>query len=479
MPQRNLHVILLAAFVSLFCYVAHRRARTAMMVGDALQMIDTYYVDPVDGDQLLTAAMNGMTATLDEHSEFIPREDYESFQDNINQEFAGIGIFVEQQQRGEPVRVVTPLVDSPALLAGVMPGDLIVRIDGVDVSSLELQEVSARLKGQVGTTVRLLLHRGEDEVQISVRRGRIELESVIGDYRADDNRWVYRLRDDPTIAYVRLTSFGEKTVSELQQVLVDLDNDFSALVLDLRGNGGGLLHAAVDVCNMFLNSGTIVSTRTRGGKIEDRFSADPGTLVDLGKPLGVLIDGNSASASEIVAACLQDNGRAAIVGTRSYGKGTVQNILPLQYGRSALRLTVARYYRPNGADIHRHKDATDDDAWGVRPDDGLEVVLNEAELEKLARRWREACYPSLASIRPVADRSAGEQPAAEPEQTGAPEQPGEATPELGDPAPDRGAAPIAPPHGDPSGLLLDPQLRRAVEHLREQCSRGQAVAVAA
>lgn len=478
MPPRNLNVIILAASLSLFCYFAHRRAKTAMMVGDALQLIDTYYVDPVDEDQLLIAAMDGMTATLDEHSEYIPQEDYESFQDSINQEFAGIGIFVEQPEPGKPVRVVTPLVGSPALAAGMLPGDRIVRVDGEDVSAMDLHDVSARLKGQVGTIVRLTVLRSDQEIAMSVRRGRIELESVIGDYRDAENRWVYRLLDDPSIAYVRLTSFGEKTVDELEQVLVQLDNEFSGLVLDLRGNGGGLLHAAVDVSNMFLNSGRIVSTRTRGGDIEDRFDAEPGTLVNTDKPLAILLDGNSASASEIVAACLQDHDRAVVVGTRSYGKGTVQNILPLQYGRSALRLTVARYYRPNGMNIHRAKDASEEEQWGVRPNDTMEVELDDASLEKLAKRWREASYPSLATVGPSSgDGGTG------------PSDDGPATDSLSDPS----ASPDAvegertdvgktdQPEGVDaveSGLSIDPQLRRAVEYLRETIAK-QAGATAA
>ena len=510
MPPRNLNIIVIAVFVSGLCYFAHRRTKTAMMVGDALELIDAYYVDAVDKDQLLISAMNGMTSTLDDHSEYIPQEDYESFQDNINQEFAGIGIFVEQPEAGKPVRVVTPLVGSPALEAGMLPGDEIVRVDGEDVSAMALQDVSARLKGQIGTKVQLVVQRGDDDLDITVRRGRIELESVIGDYRDQDNRWVYRLRDDPSIAYVRLTSFGEKTVRELEQVLVDLDNDFSGLVLDLRGNGGGLLHAAVDVSNMFMNTGKIVSTRTRGGKIEDRFSAEPGTLVSTNKPIAILIDGNSASASEIVAASLQDNQRAAIVGTRSYGKGTVQNILPLQYGRSALRLTVARYYRPNGKNIHRGKEASEDDEWGVRPDEGLEVELDADTLDQLAQRWREASYPSLANIESRTqsknpdesnrDKNDDSATASDPAVNATPESTeANITPEANN-APETSTAPetsaaetsqrneledelendlsdssgsensdeVTPDPGAPgASLLIDPQLRRAVEYLRE------------
>ena len=487
MPPRNLNIVIVTAFVSVLCYFANQRAKTAMIVGNALDLIDAYYVDPVDKEQLLISAMDGMTATLDQHSEYIPQQDYESFQDTLNQEFAGIGIFVEQPEPQTPVRVITPLVGSPALKAGILPGDLIVAVNGQDVSSEELREVSNKLKGPVGTEVDLAIKRADETVSIRVQRGRIEIESVIGDYRDKDNHWVYRLRDEPSIAYVRLTRFGEKTVGELEQVLQTLDNDFSGLVLDLRGNGGGLLHAAAEVSDMFINSGKIVSTRIRGGEIEDRFDATAGTLVNTNKPLAILIDTDSASASEIVAACLQDNQRAKIVGTRSYGKGTVQNILPLQYGRSALRLTVARYYRPNGKNIHRGKEATEDDEWGVKPDEGLDVELDEETVIDLAKRWREASYPSLANessegtkdpatqnppTEATGVKSSDSKPTDTNKQPTTDDEPdvneGSAKSESDDSSKTPDAASTDP--DQKTGLELDPQLRRAVEYLKQQSS---------
>ncbi len=262
---------------------------------------------------------------------------------------------------------------------------------------------------------------------MTIPRKTIALESVIGDHRSEDNKWVYRLESDPDIAYIRLTSFGEKTVRELQQVLTNLNNEFEALVLDLRGNSGGLLYAARDVSDMFIDKGRIVSTKTRGGVLEEVYDAQPGTLVAPNKLLTVLIDGGSASASEIVAACLQDSKRAVVVGTRSYGKGTVQNILPLQYGRSALRLTVARYYRPSDKNIHRSKDDTEEDEWGVKPDEGFQVTVDDETLIKLGNRWREASYPLLSAPK-TSDPDATE---------------------------------------TPTSLTVDPQLKRAVDHLRE------------
>lgn len=398
MPPRNFNLILFAVVTSILCHITYRNARTASIVGEAIDLVEQHYVDPVERDQLLTAAMRGIVNSLDEHSSFFAVDAYSSFQDSMHQEFAGIGIYVDQPDPSEPVRVVTPLVGSPALEAGLLPNDLIVSVDGMDVSSMELPLVSARLKGTPGTSVSLGVLRGEETVSMTVQRATIELESIVGDHRDADNRWVYRLDSDPSVAYIRVKSFGEKTVHELEAVLKELDNDFAALVLDLRGNGGGLLYAARDVCDMFLSSGQIVSTRVRDGTIEESYAATPGTVVNLAKPMAVLIDRDSASASEIVAACLQDNRRATVVGTRSYGKGTVQEIIPLQYGRSALRLTVARYYRPNNKNIHRAADATEQDEWGVTPDPGFVIPMDDEALIQLAIRWREASFPMLAGI---------------------------------------------------------------------------------
>ncbi|QDT13763.1 S41 family peptidase [Planctomycetes bacterium K23_9] len=449
MLPRNLNAILIAMCVAVLCYATHRRTRTAMMVGDALELINQNYVDPVEVDDLLTAAMNGMTDALDENSSFIPGDQYESFQNSINQEFAGIGIFVEQPDKEKPVRVITPLVGSPALKAGILPNDRIISVDDVDVSTMELRAVSDRLKGPVGTTVKVGLMRENDEtLLVNVSRATIELESVIGDHRDKDNHWVYRLKSDPQTAYVRLTSFGEKTVNELQRVLGALDNDFNALILDVRGNSGGLLYAARDISDMFLDEGKIVSTRIRGNVIEDVYEAQLGTLVDPGKPMVVLIDGGSASASEIVAASLQDHQRASIVGTRSYGKGTVQNILPLQFGRSALRLTVARYFRPSDKNIHRKADATEEDEWGVTPDDGLVVPVDDETLVEMIRRREQASYPLLAD-KLFTDQSS--------EENGG---------ETGEGAEDS-AKPVIAKSSEQSSVDFDPQLRQAVEHLKQ------------
>jgi len=400
MLARNLNVILIALTVSILCYATAARAKKAILVGEAINLIDRFYVDPVDDADLVEAAMTGLTSQLDEHSEFIPPRMYGAFQDVIEQEFAGIGILVEQPDPTKPVRVITPLVGSPALAAGLLPGDEILNVDGKDVSSMVIGDVSNLLRGPVGTSVTITLGRKSDtddqqRVDISLSRKTIELESVVGDHRDAQNNWVFQLTDHPEIAYLRLTSFGEKTVREFRQVVKSLPTECRSMIVDVRANAGGLLNAAVDICDEFLESGRIVTIKRRGGEIDSMYDASSGMLVNSEMQIVILIDGNSASASEILAACLQDHDRAKIVGSRSFGKGTVQNVLSLDYGRSALKLTTARYYRPNGHNIHRLKDATPEDEWGVMPDEGLDVAIDDETYTKLFQRWQKSSFPVL------------------------------------------------------------------------------------
>lgn len=397
MPPRNLHIIIVACLIATICFSTAQRVRKAVVIGDAIELIERYYVDPVESAALVEAAMTGMTSELDQHSEFIPADLYSAFNDMLHQEFAGVGILVEQPEADQPVRVITPLVGSPALTAGVMPGDEILKVAGQDVSRLPIREVSNRLRGPAGSEVVITVRREVEGVpqerEIRLRRETISLESVVGAYRGEDNQWQFRLREHPQVAYIRITSFGDKTAGELRQVLTDLDNDFEALILDVRANAGGLLLSAVEVCDDFLEGGRIVTIKKRGGEVDNEFDATPGTLVDPQIPMTVLIDGNSASASEIVAACLQDHGRATIVGSRSFGKGTVQNLLPLEFGRSALKLTTARYYRPNGRNIHRIDNAPEEEEWGVVPDQGFDVRISEEGYRKLVQHWQQVSYP--------------------------------------------------------------------------------------
>lgn len=463
MPLRNYHILMLVVVVSVLCHITARRTHSALIVGDAIDKIEKYYVDPVDHRQLLESAMTGLQTQLDQHSQFIPPERFEEFEQSLAQEFAGIGVLVEQPEPETPVRVITPLVGSPALRAGLLPGDRILKVDQRDVSSSTLREVSEQLGGPIGTEVEIEILRDDSEhVTLRVTREQIPLDSVLGDYRDDNSQWVYRVRNHPRIAMIRCTSFGEKTAAEMKRGLNGLDNDFDALILDLRGNPGGLLNAAVAVCDMFIESGEIVSTRGRDrSQKASSEQATAGTLVDPQIPMAVLIDGNSASASEIVASCLQDHHRAVVVGARSYGKGTVQNVLMMEYGRSAFKLTTARYYRPSGENIHRTEDATDEDTWGVTPDPELAVELTDDDRRAINKRWRRATYPvwddreitwlAAAGEAEVEKTEVGEAEVAEPQS--------EAAQDGGDGGDEQDLSPDDP--------MLDPQLRRAMEYLQQ------------
>ncbi|XZE53293.1 S41 family peptidase [Planctomycetaceae bacterium SH139] len=438
MPPRNLYAIIVIAIFSLLCHAKAQRTRDGALVGDAIALIDFFYVDEVPKRNLLEAAMSGLTSELDPYTQFIPPSAYDAFQDSIQQEFAGIGILIEQPVAGEPVRVITPLVGSPAIKAGFRPRDQIVAVNDIDTAAATMDQVRDLLRGPVGSSARVLVRRADrqiqratdsaereaaeptpepeavkldeteyEELELVVQRANIQLESVIGDHRDADNHWVFRLADDPDIAYVRLTGFGERTTRELKQALLELDGQFEGLILDLRGNSGGLLISAVEVCDLFIERGRIVSTRGRGilnddekeaaSITESAYNATAGVTISPRIPMAVLIDGDSASASEIVAACLKDHNRAKVIGERSFGKGSVQNVFALESGRSALKLTTARYYRPNGQNIHRGKDDPPEAAWGVKPSPGFEVILDDTARRRAIRRWELATYPSMAA----------------------------------------------------------------------------------
>jgi len=287
--------------------------------------------------------------------------------------------------------VVNPLFDTPASRAGVRAGDVILAIDGKDTATMSYRDAVQLIRGLPGEPVRLtLLHVGEEKpVDLVIQRAIIPIESVLGDARRADGDWSFQLQSDPRIMYVRVINFGENTVDELKQAL--RGKSMRALILDLRDNAGGLLDAAVGTCEMFLDGGTIVTIRGRDGEVRRTYEADGEPLLPKDVPLVVLVNHFSASASEIVAACLQDHGRAKIAGQRTWGKGTVQNVIPLEAGRAALKLTTASYWRPSGKNIHRLKDAPEEAEWGVRPDPGLEVKLTEeqADAVRQARRRRD------------------------------------------------------------------------------------------
>jgi carboxyl-terminal processing protease len=321
---------------------------------EVFQRIKTAYVEPVEDSVLLEDALRGMITGLDPHSAYLEPKEFESLQQNTSGEFGGLGIEVGLEDGF--VRVITPIDDTPAQRAGVKAGDLITKLDDQPVQGLSLNEAVELMRGKPGSKVVLTIVREGEErpLEIEVIRDIIQVASVRS-----------RLLDEH-YAYVRVSQFqvdsGKEVNKHLERLLED---DIKGVVLDLRNNPGGVLQAAVDIGNVFLKEGLIVYTKGRLAESEQRFSATSATLVpDL--PMIVLINGGSASASEIVAGALQDQQRAVVMGQPSFGKGSVQTILPLTQER-ALKLTTARYYTPNGRSIQ---------AQGIKPD----IYVEDAEL---------------------------------------------------------------------------------------------------
>ena len=419
MPVRNLLTLFLAALLSLMCHVKADRNRYATTVSEAMDLITFNYLEDVGYRDLYENAMRGMAEGLDPYSSYISPADYQRFQEELDQEFGGIGILVEFNRETNRLLVMSPLFDTPAARAGVRAGDVILAIDGRDTSGISFREAIELIRGKPGEPVRLtILHPGEQSpIDVEMLRAIIPIESVLGDGRRTDGGWDFQLQDDPRITYIRLINFGENTVTELSEVLQGRQTE--ALILDLRDNAGGLLDAAVGTCNLFLDEGTIVTIRGRDGEVQRTFEADGSPLLPSDLPVVVLVNHFSASASEIVAACLQDHKRAKIIGQRSWGKGTVQNVIQIEAGRAALKLTTASYWRPSGKNIHRLKEATDEDEWGVRPDPGFEVILTDEQADGIRQRRRDKDIGATSKPAPAAaqnkDASKPAEPAGDPQ----------------------------------------------------------------
>ena len=328
------------------------------LFGDVFERVRSDYVEEPDDQELIEAAITGMLTAMDPHSGYLNAKTFREMQVQTRGEFGGLGIEVTME--GGLVKVVSPIDDTPAFRAGVEPGDLITHLDGDPVLGLSLSEAVEKMRGLVGTDLRLTLRRkGHEPFDVTITRAVIKITSV-------------RSRLEKDVGYLRITSFNEQTEGGVKKAMENfhqaLGDKLKGVVLDLRNNPGGLLDQAVAVSNAFLDKGEIVSTRSR--KLEDtqRFNARPGDLAE-GLPMVVLVNGGSASASEIVAGALQDHQRAIVLGTKSFGKGSVQTIIPLA-GYGAMRLTTARYYTPSGRSIQ---------AVGIEPD--IDVV--QARIEDL------------------------------------------------------------------------------------------------
>lgn len=362
------------------------RYEALQLLVDSLEEIDRNYVTPVDRRRLVEAAIRGMVRELDANSKYVPPEQVRDFRSDIESEFGGIGVQIGLQNN--QLVVTAPLLGTPAHRAGVLAGDILLEINGQPTAGLSINEAIDRLKGEVDTEVAIKFRRPHDQSEptVKLKRELIKVATVLGDRRHGPDEWDFIYDQSRKIAYLRITTFGRNTAEELQAVLENLSAaGVQGVVLDLRFNPGGLLSEAIEVCDMFIDSGRIVSTQGRNSKPKYWEAKKDGAFTQF--RLAVLVNRYSASAAEIVAACLQDHGRAAIVGERTWGKGSVQSIIDLEGGRSALKLTTSTYFRPSGKNIHRHEGDDEDQEWGVLPNHGLEVKLTEDDLQTLSK-WR-------------------------------------------------------------------------------------------
>ncbi len=395
MPRRNFYVLLGMTLFSLACYQqagAHRSryGRMFQTFVDMMDQIDSNYVEPVDRRELFENALSGMTRGLDEHSGYIAPGAYTDLQEDLGKAFGGIGVQVSLDEETKQLTVMSPVVGTPAYVAGIVAGDRITQINGESTDGFTVQDAIARIRGKPGQEIELTIMR-EKETQarkFKLVRAEIRVDTVLGDTHERSGSWSYLLQGEPGIAYVRITAFSEQTGKELKRALAWLEErSFKGLILDLRNNPGGLLRQAVDMADLFVDDGVIVTTRGRNGEVIEKHEASrSGT--HRGFPMVVLVNKYSASASEIVAACLQDHRRAIVVGRAHLGQGERAEHHPARRGPSALKLTMATYWRPNEKNIHRHKDAKETDDWGVRPDPGYEVILETEEFQKMVANRR-------------------------------------------------------------------------------------------
>jgi carboxyl-terminal processing protease len=353
------------------------------VLADSFEQVERNYVKEIDRRKLVEAALKGMLEELDPYSNYISPEDLARFNQQVEQEFGGIGIQVTIDPSTRRLTVTSPLPGTPAYKAGVRAGDTIMEINGKTTEKMTIDDAVKIRKGKPGDEVSLgVLHAGGSMVeQLKMERAIIHVPTVQGDTYKSDDTWNFMLDPEKKIGYVRLSAFSRNTARELKEALNDLTSQgMKGLILDLRYNPGGLLNIAIEIADMFLEEGKIVSTKGRNTEERVAYARKPGTYS--GFPIAVLVNRYSASASEIVSAALQDHKRAVVVGERTWGKGSVQNVIELESGKSALKLTTASYHRPSGKNIHRFPDYKESDVWGVMPDDGYEVKFDSRDMQQ-------------------------------------------------------------------------------------------------
>jgi len=366
----------------------------ARTLADVLERVKHDYVNPVDDHQLLQAAIRGMVSSLDPYSAYLDVDEYDEIKISSSGEYSGVGIEVSMED--DEVVVVSPFEGSPAATAGIRPGDVIATIDGIPVNTTTLSDTIGRMRGKEGTTVKIgILREGMSEpLQFTLQRSRVELHSVRSELL------------EPGMGYVRISQFSETTADDLNAALKELRKSnggvLKGLVLDLRNNPGGVLEAAVSVSDTFLDRGVIVTAKGRTPESKFEMDATPGDALN-GAPIVVLINGGSASAAEIVAGALKDNHRAKLMGRTSFGKGSVQTVIPLS-GDRAIKLTTSLYYTPSGVSINHRGIAPDIELErdpkppGVPPAADAPLLQRDAEVKRAVQELKTPTVGGAGSV---------------------------------------------------------------------------------
>jgi len=393
----NLAWLLIVPALTAFGFIVHATApppdkeyELVRTIVDVLAEVDKNYVRELSPDEkrkLVEEMINGGLDRLDEYSRYFNEEELRAFDTQTEGQFGGIGVTLGRDPRTQYLRVESPLPGTPAYDAGILAGDLILKVDDKPTDRLRTEEVRAIIKGKPGTKLKLTTAREGDTApkDIELTRATIVIHAVKGLRRnaADPAQWDWLLDDGSKIALIRLVTFSEKSDKEVKDAVEKAESQGAkGIILDLRENPGGLLSQAATVADLFLNEGTIVSTADKRGDTNKAprrtlSARADGTIFEpaANRPMVVLVNRNSASSAEILAAALQDHKRAIVVGERSYGKGSVQKIFPLNNNRAAVKLTTEVWLTPNGKNIHRWPDSKETDEWGVKPDAGGEVLL--------------------------------------------------------------------------------------------------------
>ena len=381
MPSRNLFTIIVSLFICYACYSVAVKNRDAATLAEAIDIVEREALYQKSRPELFTAAMKGMMSELDVHSTYLSGDVFRNFDEEIEGEFGGVGVYFENVP-ADGMYVLAVMPGHPADQAGLKAGDLIVSVDGEPTVNRDRSEIAGLMRGLVGESVKVEFKRDGELKTAEITRAIIPLTSVQGYQRNLDGSWDFSLPQHPEIAYIRIKQFADPTTDELKEAFDKLDDDVEAIIFDLRNNPGGLLNCATDICDMLLEKElTIVSTRGRGKKIISEIKSLDDPTIDPRVKIVVLLNRNSASASEIMAGCLQDHGRATVIGEQSWGKGTVQKVIQMKQGSAALKLTTSSYWRPSGKNIDRFEETSrKTKKWGVRPEPDNIVEISESDV---------------------------------------------------------------------------------------------------